>query len=321
MLNDFSRNLRRGAEIIDLYKFEYSQSLLFERKTSPSKSVCAITTPPMGIILHVPVVWPVFFFTLSLLIGICQGFLVNWRGSISISITTRNNNVPLEAVSDMNMDCSTSGGSSESFAVVDDGASRLASFDKELWEPYEEFVQNNMLNNSRVLKKDKPEDVESVVEYILTDRPVLKAPTFSGDARPREEVVQMMSDQKTAFNESIQFSRIESEFAVRCFTYLADNLAKQRNPKPMAIAWQKVKESGIILRENALSTFMYVLGLDPTFNDLLLEVATFHDWVYPPNEKTITLRIKALIQMGDARGAEDMLATLPVRIVGMNAIC
>jgi hypothetical protein len=239
------------------------------------------------------------FLALGFLIGRCRGFSVTWCGH-----STRK--IPLRAATDM--ECST-----RTSSTVDEELTSSKPYGEEFWGPYEDFVQNNMLNSSRVLKKDKIEDLQSVVEYILTDHPIVQIPTFAGSIRSKEDVMERMAEQTEAFNRTVKFSNVESEFAIRCFTYLADNLAKQRNPKPVAIAWQKVKESGLVLRENALSTFMYVLGLDPSLNDLLLEVATFHDWIYPPNEKTITLRIKALIQMEDPHGAEDMLATLPVR--------
>jgi hypothetical protein len=42
-----------------------------------------------------------------------------------------------------------------------------------------------------------------------------------------------------------------------------------------------------------------------------LEVATFHDLLFPPNEKTGYLRIKSLIAKGDAAGAEKTLSSIP----------
>jgi len=46
-------------------------------------------------------------------------------------------------------------------------------------------------------------------------------------------------------------------------------------------------------------------------DDLLSEIATFHDLLYEPCEKTITLRIKSYIHRGDVQKAEILLDTLP----------
>jgi hypothetical protein len=42
-----------------------------------------------------------------------------------------------------------------------------------------------------------------------------------------------------------------------------------------------------------------------------VQAASFHDYLFPPNEKTMTLRIKALIARGNAAEAEAILDTLP----------
>ena len=43
------------------------------------------------------------------------------------------------------------------------------------------------------------------------------------------------------------------------------------------------------------------------------EVATFHDNLFDPNEKTVTLRIKSLIKNNEISKAEQVLTALPVR--------
>jgi len=60
---------------------------------------------------------------------------------------------------------------------------------------------------------------------------------------------------------------------------------------------------------------MYVLGLegddnnndDPLERDIVAEVAMFHDALYEPTEKTITLLVKSMVAKGDAVGAEALL--------------
>lgn len=46
--------------------------------------------------------------------------------------------------------------------------------------------------------------------------------------------------------------------------------------------------------------------------DLPEEIATFHDLLYEPTEDSVTIRIKALVAKGNARGAEDLLNSFPV---------
>ena len=55
--------------------------------------------------------------------------------------------------------------------------------------------------------------------------------------------------------------------------------------------------------------------------DLPEEVATFHDTLFNPTEKTLTLRIKALVQTGDARGAERLLEMMPVSVLMRISCC
>jgi hypothetical protein len=47
------------------------------------------------------------------------------------------------------------------------------------------------------------------------------------------------------------------------------------------------------------------------YEKLLWEVTSLHDLLYEPNEKTVTLRIKGLVAMGDPAGAEAVLNGLP----------
>ena len=80
---------------------------------------------------------------------------------------------------------------------------------------------------------------------------------------------------------------------------------------------------GAFPRENVLSTYLYGLALTEERDEeataskevsisLPEEVAAFHDSLFQPTEKTLTLRIKALVQKGDAMGAERLLEMMPV---------
>ena len=130
------------------------------------------------------------------------------------------------------------------------------------------------------------------------------------------------------------------EYAMRCLTYVGDHCAKQDTSLPIIVAWYKLKYCGMIVKENCISTYMYVLSIvnnnttnntntttasstSSTTNDVvddaisaltdlvLMEVATAHDLLYPPNEKTVTLRIKSLISNHNVHDAELILQSLP----------
>jgi arginine repressor len=54
-------------------------------------------------------------------------------------------------------------------------------------------------------------------------------------------------------------------------------------------------------------------GNDQLERDVSAEVAMFHDAIYEPTEKTITLLVKSLVRRGDAAGAEALLDNIAVR--------
>jgi hypothetical protein len=190
-------------------------------------------------------------------------------------------------------------------------------FDDETWEAYESTILE-VMGSSRVLKKDKPEIVQAVKAFLLSKKSLVDLPSPLIDG----EVVSFrdnMKEQRGVFNEHYNLTRAEYDFAMRCLVYMGDTCAKQRNGQPIAVVWHKMKESGMIPRENCISTYMYVLSMDESCSEALLEVATFHDLLYSPNEKTISLRIKNLIGTNDIAKAEDLLAWLPVRFLFIYA--
>jgi hypothetical protein len=164
--------------------------------------------------------------------------------------------------------------------------------------------------------------------------------------------------QRRTFTEAFQWTLAQYDYAVRCFTYMGDFCAKNQTAtrrgqgggggggNPIVVAWHKLRECGMIPKENCISTYMYVLSLEEednhdnndnskndsrndvsssprsntynknnnSANSVLMEVATFHDLLFPPNEKTITLRIKSLIAQGNVQEAEAILQSLPVSV-------
>jgi hypothetical protein len=78
-----------------------------------------------------------------------------------------------------------------------------------------------------------------------------------------------------------------TDYAMRCLTYAGD-LCETKSYRHLSL-WRAQNEESGMIRENCVSTFMYT-GLDDTMGDTCLEVATFHDLLFPPNEKTGYLR-------------------------------
>eukprot|EP00571_Detonula_confervacea_P017315 CAMPEP_0172298480 /NCGR_PEP_ID=MMETSP1058-20130122/1116_1 /TAXON_ID=83371 /ORGANISM="Detonula confervacea, Strain CCMP 353" /LENGTH=981 /DNA_ID=CAMNT_0013007755 /DNA_START=554 /DNA_END=3496 /DNA_ORIENTATION=- len=118
--------------------------------------------------------------------------------------------------------------------------------------------------------------------------------------------------------------------------------ARRARSSPMVVAWWKVKESGLLVSKDTISTFLYVVGtmgmadsigmsggiglssypisdnkngqdgdgnIYDEENRFLIpeEVATYHDLSSKPTESSISLRVKALASKGDAKSAEELL--------------
>lgn len=108
----------------------------------------------------------------------------------------------------------------------------------------------------------------------------------------------------------------QHKLATTLLSHLADHCAKTSQSKPLFVAWEKILEAGMTPMSRVLSTYLYVLGLEKNENqsdrDIPSEVAMFHDAIYEPTEKTITLLVKSLVQRGDAAGAEALLDGIAV---------
>lgn len=183
------------------------------------------------------------------------------------------------------------------------------SFDDETWQAYESAVLDFM-ESPRVLKKDKPEDLQEAKEILLSKcgLPLVPSPLTDG-----EEFGNRMKQQMDIFKGHYNLTKGQFGFLHRCLVYMGDHCAKNRNARPILVAWHKLKECGIIPRENCISTYMYILSTDKSCGEILGEVAAFHDVFFSPNEKTVTLRIKTLIGKNDVEKAEKVLASLSVR--------
>ena len=166
------------------------------------------------------------------------------------------------------------------------------------------------------------------------------AAAATGDHREEEEEVEnankeahttsyakrKMRERGQAFLDETGLTQSQHRLATVFLAHLADDCAKNSDPGPMHVAWEKILEAGLVPLSRTLSTYLYVLGLEggdvgdggvggdgvdrpaaPGRRDVAAEVAMLHDALYLPTEKTITLLVKSLVSRGDARGAEALL--------------
>lgn len=229
------------------------------------------------------------------------------------------------------------------------GLEEGALYDSAVWAQYE-VALISVVSSRRVLKKDKEkEDVETVARSLLLNAQVvpLDLPLLEATTDDREDSIieavsktktgggscidvgerfrEQMKQQRSAFLNATGLSLKQHELCMRALTYLGDFCAKRHTASPLRIGWEKMKEAGIVPRENSVSTYLYVLssaasngtawGIGADEEDemagLAGEVAALHDILYKPNEKTVSLRVKSLVARGDAAGAELILDTLP----------
>jgi len=152
------------------------------------------------------------------------------------------------------------------------------------------------------------------------------------------------------------FTNVQYEIATRAFDILSSHCARSARSSPLSIAWEKMKEAGIIPATETINTCLYVTGtmassgligrnstgrsgdLNAVMNilgdvggqtnesnslekhvsnersdviDLPTELAIFHDLLFEPTEKSISLRVKRLVSQGDATTAEFLLDSFP----------
>lgn len=69
-------------------------------------------------------------------------------------------------------------------------------------------------------------------------------------------------------------------------------------------------------RDTSADTSQDEMGSEEAEEDIVdvsEEIATFHDLLYKPTEQSLSVRVKALVAKGDARGAEDLLDSYPAK--------
>jgi hypothetical protein len=147
-------------------------------------------------------------------------------------------------------------------------------------------------------------DLSPALHYLTSKEHILEPPALDEDFQNN------LRAQKEAFMAKTNLTSIQYGYATKVLAYIGDYCAKRQEPRPLTIAWRKLLESGVLPRENTISTYMYALALDERTSDLCGQAAMVHDLLFEPNEKTVALRIKGHIASGDAVGAEVLLQTL-----------
>ncbi len=212
-------------------------------------------------------------------------------------------------------------------------------FDKAVWKAYESTMEDIMAQR-RVIKKCDDESVSKCRTFLLSYEqhlspvPDIMEIVGSSHGNKRETLVSSLREQAERFRQVFNFTNAEVEYINRCLVYMGDACAKIQSRKSrnsdkdpnldtddvidprlsIAMAWHKLKEMGYVIRENSMSTYMYILSnrgddnneIDAFVDDALLEVVTCHDTIYEPSEKTVTIRLKSLIARGKIDEAEDM---------------
>ena len=237
-------------------------------------------------------------------------------------------------------------GVARSLVMAIDGEDTESSppFDKDVWKMYENIMKEIMIQR-RVIKKCDDETISKCRAFLLSFQqhlsPVPNIIKIVSDDQEnkRETLTSSLRQQSEQFQQLFNYTSAEVEYINRCLVYMGDACAKlqsKRNSKqksnsdsdncdvidprlPIAVAWHKLKEMGYVIRENSMSTYMYILSnsgdsesnIEYNFfvDDTLLEVVTCHDTIYKPSEKTVTIRLKSLISRGKIDEAEDMFAT------------
>lgn len=213
---------------------------------------------------------------------------------------------------------------------------------------------------------------DSSAQQVVTQippMPMIRKSTFRREVKIKgsesNQFLSQLMDQKQKFLSKTGFNDEQYLLIVRAFNVLSPTCARIGSNSSMSVAWEKIKEAGIIPTVEAMNTFLYVTGtmagsgfmsssssfsqqfpplrdssssnnLSAVMNifsheiehqqkqqqqrqqqpsrekiDLPNELAIFHDLLFEPTEKTISLRVKRLVSHGHAKEAERLLDSFP----------
>ena len=245
----------------------------------------------------------------------------NILSSVSNIRSTRNNKRRYERIimpSTISTDTESTSSTSSHTSSISEGE----YFDKEQFDAFEEAIESIISLPSKVKDFRNKEDINAVKEHLLDKRrklpqwgidDVVTANVGGGD---KQYTKQRLQERCIQYLNNTNLTQQQHKCMTVLLTHLADHCAKNQSPQPFYIAWEKMLEAGMMPLSRTLSTYLYVLSLvedDDTSDDrrdFAAEVAMFHDALYEPTEKTITLLVKSLVNKGDAVGAEKLLDSL-----------
>ena len=143
-----------------------------------------------------------------------------------------------------------------------------------------------------------------------------------------------LSQQKQLFMEKSGLNSIHYSYLEYVFIIFGNYCSKFNKPDALRVAWYKAKEAGISMGEKMCNSYLYVLTNNPsmlsgtvpeagsilsdllkgnetsvgnTKEDIPCEVATYHDLLYKPTDRSTKLRVSSLVAIGDAAAAEELL--------------
>jgi hypothetical protein len=186
-----------------------------------------------------------------------------------------------------------------------------------------QIIYREFSNKRNTLQNDELSTVQECLLSITAVKDLPLPVNLLGESR--DTIRNRLHERKAIFMKQLNFTMPMYDLYCRCLIYMNDSCAKRQIKSPSLPAWLKLRECGLCPRENAVSTFLYVMSLqgnnlkenddfpDIQYKNACLDAAIFHDLLYYPNEKTALVRIKAFIADGKAADAENVLATLRVK--------
>jgi len=257
-----------------------------------------------------------------------------------------------------------------------DGESNSENKSKEVNERVVKLIKNWLLNDHRIIERSEvkerwnnvttsDDDAENeegeseskfINEFKEQQDVFLKKLLESSQEEDTEDDTSSAEDKDTS-DTSNQHKLTIEQINPQFFHAVTDNIlsalgrycARRARSSPMIVAWSKIKESGLLLNKDAVSTYLYVVGTMNMGGDSFSgsglgsigsmypltdnksrgnddvddkeeedeadrflvpeEVATYHDLSTKPTESSISLRIKSLVSKGNVTDAQELLDT------------
>lgn len=175
-------------------------------------------------------------------------------------------------------------------------------------------AMSDVLSSFRVMqKKDREEDLESAKMFLFASNRTVDIDISVSNSNEFQGQLKMQGQK---FEDEVELNTQQRQLALRALSYMGDYCAKKQTSLPLHVAWDKIKEAGLIPRSHALSSYLYMLSSQNDIDDIKIsydgselpgEVAMFHDVLYEPTENTVSIRIKSLVRQEKAIEAEELL--------------